>query len=66
MKDKDLLPLLVMLESIGKIRVYAQGFTDAYNFFWADDQIRFNATRYFMILLAKFNLTPPSPFWRGL
>jgi hypothetical protein len=21
---------------------------------------------YFMILLAKFNLTPPSPFWRGL
>jgi death on curing protein len=22
--------------------------------------------RYFMILLAKFNLTPPSPFWRGL
>ena len=44
MKDKDLLPLLVMLESIGKIRVYTQGFADAYNFFWADDQIRFNAT----------------------
>ena len=43
-KQKDLLPLLVILESIGKIQVYIKGYTDASDFFWAEEQIRFNAT----------------------
>lgn len=43
-KSKDLLPLLVILESIGKISVYAKGFQTAPDFFMADDQVRFNAS----------------------
>jgi uncharacterized protein with HEPN domain len=43
-KNNDLLPLLVMLESIGKIQLYAAGFSDANSFFMADDQVKFNAS----------------------
>ncbi|AEI49236.1 hypothetical protein Runsl_2848 [Runella slithyformis DSM 19594] len=49
-KHKDLLPLLVILESIGKVQIYTKGFSDASVFFWADEQIRFNAT---LLLLAN-------------
>jgi uncharacterized protein with HEPN domain len=42
-KSRDLLPLLVMLESVEKILLYAQGFQTAKDFHWADDQLRFNA-----------------------
>lgn len=42
--NRDLLPLLVILESIGKISVYAKGFQIAQEFFMADDQVRFNAS----------------------
>ena len=43
-EDRNLLPLLVMLESVGKIEIYAHGFDDAAQFFQADDQAKFNAS----------------------
>lgn len=43
-KKNDLLPLLTMLESLGKIEIYAKGFTDATRFFIQDDQAKFNAS----------------------
>jgi uncharacterized protein with HEPN domain len=42
--NRDLLPLLVILESIGKISVYAKNFQIAQDFFMADNQVRFNAS----------------------
>ncbi len=43
-KSRDLLPLLVMLESVEKILLYAKGFQTAKDFLWAEDQLRFNAS----------------------
>ncbi|HEV7348431.1 DUF86 domain-containing protein [Telluribacter sp.] len=43
-KANDLLPLLVMLESIGKIEIYAAGFTTPEMLFYANDQLHFNAS----------------------
>lgn len=43
-KEKDLLPLLVMLESLGKIEIYANGFATADVFFYDNDQLKFNAS----------------------
>ncbi|MDF7821905.1 DUF86 domain-containing protein [Runella sp. MFBS21] len=43
-RNRDLLPLLVILESIGKISVYSKDFHNAQDFFMADDQVRFNAS----------------------
>ncbi|AYQ33022.1 DUF86 domain-containing protein [Runella sp. SP2] len=43
-RSRDLLPLLVMLESVEKILLYAKGFQTAKDFLWADDQLRFNAS----------------------
>lgn len=43
-KDRSLLPLLVMLESIGKIEKYAENFDDPFVFFQFDDQSKFNAS----------------------
>lgn len=43
-KSRDLLPLLVIMESIGKISVYSKGFHSAQDFFMSDDQVRFNAS----------------------
>ena len=43
-KQKDVLPLLVILESIGKVQLYTKGFSEAADFFWAEEQLRFNAT----------------------
>ena len=42
--NRDLLPLLVILESIGKIQVYVNGFQTAEDFLWAESQVRFNAS----------------------
>jgi len=42
--SRDLLPLLVILESICKISIYAKGFQTAQDFFLADDQVRFNGS----------------------
>ncbi len=41
-KNNDLLPLLVILESIGKIQLYVAGFTDANSFFMAHEIITQN------------------------
>lgn len=43
-KSKDLLPLLIILESIGKIEVYAKNFDEPIDFYQADDQLKFNAS----------------------
>ena len=43
-KRNDLLPMLVILESLGKIRVYTDGFKTAESFFIAEDQVWFNAS----------------------
>ena len=43
-KRNDLLPMLVILESLGKIRVYTDGFKTAEAFFIAEDQVWFNAS----------------------
>lgn len=43
-RSRDLLPLLVMLESVEKILLYANGFQTAERFFGADDQVKFNAS----------------------
>lgn len=43
-RSRDLLPLLVMLESVEKILSYSDGFQVAELFLWVDDQVRFNAS----------------------
>ena len=43
-KSRDLLPLLVMLESVEKILLYAKGFESAELFLWAEEQVKFNAS----------------------
>lgn len=43
-RKRDLLPLLVMLESVEKVLLYANGFESAEHFLWADDQVKFNAS----------------------
>lgn len=52
-KEKDLLPLLVMLESIGKIEIYAREFKDATDFFQHDDQVKFNASLLLLINIGE-------------
>ncbi len=53
-KKSDLLPLLVMLESIGKIEIYSRNFSDAETFFMNDDQIRFNASLLLMSNIGEY------------
>lgn len=43
-KSRDLLPLLVMLESVEKILVYSKEIETAQLFYWAEDQMKFNAS----------------------
>ena len=43
-KSRDLLPLLVMLESVEKILLYAKGCETAERFLWAEEQVKFNAS----------------------
>jgi uncharacterized protein with HEPN domain len=43
-EDRNLLSLLVMLESVSKIEIYGSGFDDAVDFFQHDDQAKFNAS----------------------
>lgn len=52
-KGKDLLPLLVMLESVGKIRIYSDGFNEAKDFFQADNQAKFNASLLLMLNIGE-------------
>lgn len=52
-KEKDLLPLLVTLESIGKIEIYASGFNNAIDFFQHDDQVKFNASLLLLINIGE-------------
>lgn len=49
-KSKDLLPLLIILESIGKIKIYSDSYLDALTFYQAEDQVKFNAS---LLLLAN-------------
>lgn len=51
--SKDLLPLLIILESIGKIEVYTSQFTNAFDFFHNDDQIQFNASLLLLINIGE-------------
>lgn len=51
--SKDLLPLLIILESIGKIEVYTTDFTNAIDFFQNDDQIQFNASLLLLINIGE-------------
>lgn len=48
--ESDLVYLLMILESIGKIVVYNKGFKNALLFYNANDQLNFNAT---LLLLAN-------------
>ena len=52
-RSKDLLPLLIILESIGKIEVYTTNFTNALDFFQNDDQIQFNASLLLLINIGE-------------
>ncbi len=40
----DLVYLLTILEAAGKINIYRSGFTDAFDFYNANDQLYFNAS----------------------
>ncbi|WP_342083747.1 HepT-like ribonuclease domain-containing protein [Dyadobacter sp. OTU695] len=51
--SNDLLPLLIILESIGKIEVYATRFTNAFDFFQNDDQMQFNASLLLLINIGE-------------
>lgn len=51
--SKDLLPLLIVLESIGKIEIYTTPFTNALDFFQNDDQIQFNASLLLLINIGE-------------
>ncbi|GHB72240.1 HepT-like ribonuclease domain-containing protein [Persicitalea jodogahamensis] len=76
-KSQDLLPLLVILESLGKIELYAEGFSDADTFFNDGDQVRFNASLLLLLNVGEYagrlsdelkNQSPDLPFQaiRGL
>lgn len=53
-KSKDLLPLLVMLESIGKIKIYSRQYDNALDFYVADDQVKFNASLLLLSNLGEY------------
>ena len=53
MLDKNLLYVLTILESIEKIFIYTEGFSDAERFFFANDQINFNATVNLLIAIGE-------------
>jgi uncharacterized protein with HEPN domain len=55
-KEKDLLPLLVILESTGKIKIYSEDFNDAALFFQCDDQAKFNASLLLLINIGEQSL----------
>ena len=55
-KEQDLLPLFVILESIGKIKIYAEDFHDAYLFFHFEDQAKFNASLLLLINIGEQSL----------
>lgn len=48
--ENDLVYLLMILESIGKIRIYSENFDTAIKFFQKNDQLNFNAS---LLLLAN-------------
>jgi uncharacterized protein with HEPN domain len=52
-KANDLLPLLVMLESIGKVEIYAASFSTPEDFFQANEQLHFNASLLLLLNLGE-------------
>jgi uncharacterized protein with HEPN domain len=55
-KERDLLSLLVILESIGKIKIYAEDFSDPTLFFQFDEQAKFNASLLLLINIGEQSL----------
>jgi len=53
--SKNLLYILTMLESIEKIFIYAQDFSDEEEFFYAQKQLHFNATVNLLIAIGEEN-----------
>jgi len=53
-EKRDLLPLLAMLESLGKIEVYASGFRNADDFFNDSDQAKFNASLLLLLNIGEY------------
>lgn len=51
--SKDLLPLLIIIESIGKIEVYTHQFGNALDFFQNEDQMHFNASLLLLINIGE-------------
>lgn len=51
--NKNLLPLLTILEAIEKIKIYTASYTDAQTFFLANDQKEFNAVLNLLIALGE-------------
>ena len=51
----DLVHLLGILEAIGKIRHYSDGFEDAYEFYNADEQLRFNASLMLIATIGEYS-----------
>lgn len=43
-----------MLESLGKIEVYASGFSDADAFFYTEDQVKFNASLLLLLNVGEY------------
>ncbi len=53
MFDKQLLYILTILEAVEKIRIYTAEFSDALDFFEANDQMNFNATVNLLIAIGE-------------
>lgn len=54
-EERDLLPLLVMLESLGKVELYASGFDNAEIFFADSDQLKFNASLLLLLNIGEYS-----------
>lgn len=53
-EERDLLPLLVMLESLGKIGLYVSRFENADDFFNDSDQAKFNASLLLLLNIGEY------------
>lgn len=51
--EKNILHLLTILESIEKIKIYSNGYTNPDVFFYSDDQLPFNASCHLLLAISE-------------
>jgi len=51
--EKNILHLLTILESIEKIKIYSNGYTNPNVFFYIDDQLPFNASCHLLLAISE-------------